>query len=48
MKPDEIHNNYGYGSEHDDAHIYYQAWLQKRQDEETDDEAIFSTPELGI
>lgn len=48
MKQDEIHNNYGHGSEHDDAHIYHKAWLQKCQEEKEDDEILFSSPELGI
>ena len=54
MKIYDIYNHYGYGSEFDDAHIYHQAWVQKRKAEERHRETIhelpelFSSPELGI
>ena len=48
MKTHDIYNHCGYGSESDDADLYYQAWIQKCQDQEEDIEPIFSTPELGI
>lgn len=42
-EPDIISSDprYGYGSERDDADIYYQAWLQKCTAGELDDEAVY-------
>jgi hypothetical protein len=33
--------DYGHGSELDDADIYYQAWLQRCENTEDDDESVF-------